>query len=167
MGDTGNIPSLPSTVDLEGGAAPEGDPLELMQKIAREAIDSVNKNAIADNAQKLNFKKSVLKKLKKNVTAFEEIDKKFEAKKLEEAATATEEEKAKEEEDPFADIFGDESAEQDESTQEKMKIAQGFVSEIKMYKEKFLKDIRVKKESMQKQSDEKELENLLGKLNNV
>ncbi|MFC1810807.1 hypothetical protein ACFLZH_04875 [Patescibacteria group bacterium] len=166
MGDTGNIPSLPSTVDLEGGAAPEGDPLELMQKTAREAIDSVNKNAIADDAQKLSFKKSVLKKLKTNVTAFEEIDKKFEAKKAEEAAT-TEGEAKEEEEDPFADIFGDEGAEQDESTQEKMKIAQGFVSEIKMYKEKFLKDIRIKKEVIQKQSDEKELENLLGKLNNV
>jgi len=166
MADAGNLPGLPSTVDLTGGAAVEGDPLELMQKTAREAIDSVNKNAIVGDIQKVSFKKDVLKKLKVHITEFEEIDKKYAAKKAEEEAAGTEEVEEKEE-DPFADIFGDEGAQPDESTQEKMTIAQGFISEIKMYKEKFLKDIRVKKESMQKQTDEKELENLLGKLNNV
>jgi len=162
-----DLPGLPSTVDLGGGASIEGDPLEFMQKTAREAIDSVSKNAIVDETSKLTFKKKVLADLKVNIDKMTKIDEEFAAKKAEEEANKPEGEETAEEEDPFADIFGEEEAPPDESTQEKSKIASAFVSNLKLFKEKFLRDIRIKKETMQKQKDEKELKNLLGKLDTI
>ena len=51
-----DLPGLPSTVDL-GGVGPqvEGDPLEFMQKHAREAIDSIKKNVICNENEKVEF----------------------------------------------------------------------------------------------------------------
>lgn len=168
MPDETNLPGLPATVDLGAPAATiEGDPLAFMQTAAREAIESVSKNAIVDETNKLKFKTKVLSDLKIGIDKMTEIDKKFEAKKAEEEANKPEGEGG-EEEDPFADIFGgEEGAAPDESTQEKTKVAGEFVSALKMYKEQFLKKIRVKKESMQKQKDEKALQNLLGKLDTI
>lgn len=163
-----DLPGLPSTVDLGGGTSIEGDPLEFMQKTAREAIDSVSNNAIVDEANKLAFKKKVLADLKVNIDKMTKIDEQAAAKKAEEdAAKAESGEETAEEEDPFADIFGEEEAPPDETTQEKSKIASAFVSSLKLFKEKFLRDIRIKKETMQKQKDEKELKNLLGKLDTI
>ncbi len=166
MPDETNLPGLPSTVDLGAPTATiEGDPLAFMQKTARDAIESISKNAIVDEPNKLNFKKKVLEDLKVGIDAMTEIDKKFEAKKAEEETKKPESDAV--EEDPFSDIFGEEGAAPDESVHEKTKIAQDFVSALKMYKEQFLKKIRVKKESMQKQKDEQELQNLLGKLDTI
>jgi hypothetical protein len=164
-----DLPGLPSTVDL-GGAGPqvEGDPLEFMQKHAREAIDSIKKNVICNENEKVEFKKYVLKKLKNNITKFNEIDKKNAVAKAEEEKAAEGEEGAEAEEDPFADIFGDSGgAEADPSTQEKMTIASKFASEIKMFKEKFIKKVRVKKEQMAQKEDEKKMEDILGQLNQM
>lgn len=160
-----DMPGLPSTVDL-GGAGPqvEGDPLEFMQKHAREVIDAIKKNAICNDNEKIEFKKYVLKKLKTNITKFNEIDKKNAAIKAEEDQANDGEEV---EEDPFADIFGDSEAEADPSTQEKMNIASKFASEIKMFKEKFLKKVRIKKEQMAQKEDEKKMEDILGQLNQI
>lgn len=162
-----DLPGLPSTVDL-GGAGPqvEGDPFEFMQQNAREAIEAINKNAICNDNEKVEFKKYVLKKLKVNKEKFDEIDKKNAAAKAEEDKSKEGEEGA-EEEDPFADIFGDTASEDDPSIQEKMTIASKFVSEIKMFKEKFLKKVRIKKEQMEQKEDEKRMEDILGKLNQI
>lgn len=164
-----DIPGLPSTVDL-GGAGPqvEGDPLEFMQKHARDIIASVNKNAICSENEKIEFKKYILKKLKTNIDKFTEIDEKNAAAKVDETAEVTEGSEAPaEEEDPFADIFGDTEAENDPSVQEKMTIASGFASEIKLFKEKFLKKVRVKKEQLSHKEDEKKMEDILGQLNQI
>lgn len=167
MADTGaNLPTLPSTVDLGGAPQIEGDPLEFMQKIARETIDSVNKNAIVNDAGRIEFKKMVLKKLKSNIDLFTEIDQKYAAQKEEKVKAEGEEGAA--EEDPFADIFGDSAAaETDESTKEKMEIAGTFASEVKLYKEKFLRNARINKEQKQLQNDEKKMEQILGQLDNM
>lgn len=166
--DESNLPGLPATVNLGAPSTTiEGDPLSFMQTAAREAIDSVSKNTIVDEPHKLNFKKKVLSDLKVGIDKMKEIDKQAEAKKAEEEANKPKQE-GTDKEDPFADIFGeDEGAAPDESTQKKMKIAQDFVSNLKLYKEKFLKDIRIKKESMQRKKDEQKLENLLGKLDSI
>jgi hypothetical protein len=166
MSDETNLPGLPSTVDLGAPAATiEGDPLAFMQKAARDAIESISKNAIVDEPNKLEFKKRILNNLKVSIDKMTEIDNKFAAKKAEEEANKPEGEAA--EEDPFSDIFGEEGSAPDESVQEKTKVAQEFVSNLKLFKEQFLRNIRIKKETMQKQKDEKELENLLGKLNTI
>ncbi len=165
MADSTSLPSLPSTVDLAGGPAVQGDPLEIMQTSAREAIDSVSKNTLPNEEEKIEFKKYVLKKLQENIKKFEELDAQAAQKAQEEAAKA--EAEGPKEEDPFADIFKEESAEQDETTQEKMKIAQQFISTIKMMKEKFLKQIRVKREKQQAEADETKMEEILGKLNEI
>ena len=160
------MPGLPSTVDLGGGPQVEGDPLEFMQKHAREAIESINKNVICNDNEKIEFKKYVLKKLKQNKTKFDEIDAKNAAAKAEENKANEGKEEA--EEDPFADIFGDAGgAEADPSAQEKMQIASKFASEIKMFKEKFIKKVRVKKEQMAQKEDEKKMEDILGQLNQM
>lgn len=162
-----DLPGLPSTVDL-GGVGPqvEGDPLEFMQKHARDVIASVNKNAICSENEKIEFKKYILKKLKTNIDKFTEIDKKNAAAKAD-AAAETAEGAAEEEEDPFADIFGESEDEADPSTQEKMTMASKFASEVKMFKEKFLKKVRVKKEQLSHKEDEKKLEDILGQLNQI
>lgn len=164
-----DLPSLPSTVDL-GGAGPqvEGDPLEFMQKHARDVIASVKKNAICSDNEKMEFKKYILKKLKQNIDKFAEIDKKNAAVKAEEkAAAASDGEAEQEEEDPFADIFGDSEAESDPSVQEKMSIASKFASEVKLFKEKYIKKVRIKKEQRAQKEDEKTMEDILGQLNQI
>ena len=171
MADVTGLPSMPTTVNLGEGAAPQGDPLELMQGTAREAINSVSKNILPNDKEKLEFKKYVLKKLKKNIDKFNELDAKV-AKKAEEETTKADEESDskgdKKEEDPFADIFDEEGDDKpDETTQEKAKIAQEFVSGLKMSKEKFLKEVRIKREKQQAKVDEKNMEEILGKLDEV
>lgn len=160
------MPGLPSTVDLTGGAQVEGDPLEFMQKHAREVIGAIAKNAICNDNEKVEFKKYILKKLKTNITKFEELDKKNAAQKAEEEK-AQGDEAVEAEEDPFADIFGDTEAAADPSTQEKMTIASTFATEIKLFKEKFLKKIRLKKEQIAQKEDEKKMEDILGQLNQM
>ncbi len=168
MAEGSNLPGLPSTVDMGGAGSPiQGDPLEFMQTKAREAIESINNNPIIDGPNKLKFKKKVLKDLKTAIDRMNEIDKKYEAQKVEEEETAGTEGGAPEEEDPFADIFGEETEEPDEATKEKNEIAREFEYNLKMYKENFIREIRIKKEQMQKQKDQKKLQNLLGKLNNI
>jgi hypothetical protein len=164
MADTTNLPEMTQTVDLGGGAQIEGDPLEFMRQVARENIESVNNNPIVVQKDKIEFKKYVLSKLKIQITKFEEIDKRIEEEK---AAKEEESEGEETEEDAFADIFADESGENDESMQEKMTIAQKFASDIKIYKTKFLKDIRISREQAEQKKEEKKLKAILEQLNNV
>ena len=51
--------------------------------------------------------------------------------------------------------------------QEKMKIAQTFVSDIKITKEKFLKEVRIKREKQQVEMDANKMQEILGKLDEV
>ena len=161
MADAAGLPSLPPTVNLAGeDQAITGDPLAYIQQVAREAIESVNKNQIVNNAEKILFKRYVLKKVKRIITQFKKIDEKY--------AKPKEEENLEEgdEKDPFADIFAEEAG-GDEATKEKTGIATKFVSEIKIHKEMYLKKIRVKREKQEKESDEKKMEAILGKLNKI
>jgi len=167
MGDTTSLPSLPSTVDLTGGATLQGDPLEIMRNSAREAIDSVGKNAITKEDEKIEFKKYVLKKLQDNIKKFEELDAQAAKKAQEEEAAKASEESTKKEEDPFADIFKTDEEKQDETTKEKIIIAQGFISDLKRIREKFLKQVRVKREKQEQKTDENKMEEILGKLNEI
>lgn len=167
MADTAGLPSMPSTVDLAGGEAPQGDPLEIMRETARQTIDSVTKNSLPNEKEKVEFKKYVLKKLQVNIKKFEDLDAQAAQKAEEEAANNENKEEMAEEEDPFADIFGEEEGTPDETTQEKMKIAQSFVSELKITKEKYLKQIRIKREKQQEKADEKNMEQILDKLDEV
>lgn len=164
MAEAGGLPSMPSTVDLSGGQPAQGDPLELMRNTARENIESVNHNSLPNEKEKVEFKKYVLKKLKEAITKFDELDAQAEQKAQEEEENA---DKKDVEEDPFADIFGEEDGQVDESMQEKMKIAQEFVGEIKLTKEKYLKDVRIKREKEQSKEDEKNMQEILGKLDEV
>lgn len=164
MAEAGGLPSMPSTVDLSGGQPAQGDPLELMRNTARENIESVNHNSLPNEKEKVEFKKYVLKKLKEAITKFDELEAQAEQKAQEEEENA---DKKDVEEDPFADIFGEEDGQVDESMQEKMKIAQEFVGEIKLTKEKYLKDVRIKREKEQSKEDEKNMQEILGKLDEV
>ena len=166
MGDTTSLPSLPSTVDLTGGATLQGDPLEIMRNSAREAIDSVGKNAITKEDEKIEFKKYVLKKLQDNIKKFEELDVQA-AKKAQEEEAAKASEGVKTEEDPFADIFKTDEEKQDETTKEKIIIAQDFISDLNRTREKFLKQVRVKREKQEQKTNENKMEEILGKLNEV
>lgn len=166
MADTTSLPSLPSTVDLTGGATLQGDPLEIMRNSAREAIDSVDKNALSNDNEKIEFKKYVLKKLQDNIKKFGELDVQA-AKKAQEEAEKKEAEGVKPEEDPFADIFKTDEEKQDETTREKIAIAQGFISDLNRTREKFLKQVRVKREKQAQKTDENKMEEILGKLNEV
>lgn len=165
MAEAGGLPSMPSTVDLSGGQPVQGDPLELMRNTARETIESINNNPLPNEKEKVEFKKYVLKKLKEAITKFDELDAQAE-KKAQEAEKNPDDENA-EEEDPFADIFGEEDGQVDESMQEKNKIAKGFVSELKLTKEKYLKDVRIKRENEQAKEDKNKLQEILGKLDDV
>lgn len=165
MANTANLPSLPSTVDLSGAPALQGDPLEIMRSSAREMIESISKNILPNENEKIEFKKYILKKLQENIKKFEELDAQAAQKAQEEAAKAAEE--GSKEEDPFADIFKTDEEKQDETTKEKMKIAQKFVSETKITKEKFLKQVRVKREQQEQKTDETKMEEILGKLNQI
>jgi hypothetical protein len=168
MAEATGLPSLPQTVGLAGGGEIQGDPLEYMRAKAREYIEIVNKNPITKENEKVEFKKYVLKKLQTNIDKFEEIDNKYaQTQKEEEEKLAGEDEAASEEEDPFADIFGSEEQEPDEAMQEKIKLAQGFDDHIDLYKTKFLKKIRVRREKEAKQVEEKKMEQILKKLENV
>lgn len=168
------LPSLPTTVDLGGPPPIEGDPLAFMQKVAREAIEMVNKNKIVNPKEKLEFKQHLLKLLKENIIKFKKIDKKAAAEAAAEAEAAKakavpeeeEEELTTEEKDPFADIFGEEEGgeEVDAATQEKTTIAQKFVSNIKIYKEQFLKKVRISREKEEKITEEKKMEEILAQL---
>jgi hypothetical protein len=162
MADVSGLPSLAPTVDLGGGPQIEGDSLEAMRKAARTNINLVNKNTIVKKEEKLAFKREVLKRLKNNMGKFDAIDKKYAAQKATEPVI--EEEETPEEEDPFADIFGSE-APTDESVQEKMTIAQQFISNLKLYKTEFLKQIRLKREQAAKKQEEKKMEEILAQLN--
>jgi len=166
MTDTSGLPSMPTTVDLAGAGDLQGDPLELMRKTARETIKSVNRNALPNEKEKVEFKKYVLKKLKTNIDQFDKLDFQV-AEKTEKEVADGESKGEKAEEDPFADIFNDEEGEQDETTQEKMKIAQTFISDLKITKEKFLKKVRIKREKQQQKADESKMEEILGKLDKV
>jgi len=164
MADTA-LPALPTTVALDGASAPiEGDPLEFMRTKAREHIDSVEKNKIVDETSLKEFKTFVLTKLKDNITKFEELDKADQAKKDEEAKAKT----GKEEEfkDPFADIFKDESK-PDETAQQKGQIAGQFATEIKSYKETFIKRLLKEHESKAQEADVKKLDDILNRLNTI
>lgn len=165
MAEAGGLPSMPSTVDFSGGQPVQGDPLELMRNTARETIERVNHNPLPNEKEKIEFKKYVLKKLKEAITKFDELDAQAE-QKAQEAEKNTDKENV-EEEDPFADIFGEEDGQVDESMQEKNKIAQEFVSELKLTKEKYLKDIRMKREKEQAKEDKDKLQEILGKLDEV
>jgi len=167
MADTTGLPSMPSTVDLGEGEAPQGDPLEVMRSAARKNIESVSKNSLPNEKEKIEFKKYVLKKLKQNITKFDELDAQAAEKAEENVEEDSEEKEEKTEEDPFADIFGEEEGEQDEIMQEKMKIAQTFVSDIKITKEKFLKEVRIKREKQQAEMDANKMQEILGKLDEV
>lgn len=164
MADTAGLPSMPSTVDMAGGeGAPQGDPLEIMRGAAKQNIESVNNKSLPNEKEKVEFKKYVLKKLQGNMVKFDKLDAEA-AKKAEEEAVNSETEENTEEEDPFADIFGEEEEAPDETTQEKMTIAQGFISDLKQTKEKFLKQVRLKREKQQAATDAKNMEAILGKL---
>ncbi|MBD3156855.1 hypothetical protein GF369_03430 [Candidatus Peregrinibacteria bacterium] len=165
MAEAGGLPSMPSTVNLSGGQPVQGDPLELMRNTARETIESVNGNPLPNDKEKIEFKKYVLKKLKEAITKFDELDAQAEQKAQE--AKENPDDKSVEEEDPFADIFGEEDGQVDESMQEKNKIAQEFVSELKLTKEKYLKDVRIKRENEQAKEDKNKLQEILGKLDDV
>ena len=165
MADVTGLPSMPTTVNLDGGDLLQGDPLELMRAEARKSIDSVNKNALPNEKEKIEFKKYVLKKLQGNIKKFEEIDADASAQKQDNQNDVGEGES--QEEDPFADIFNEEEAGADETMQEKMKVAQEFISDLKIAKEKFLKEVRIKREKEQAQKDENKLKEILGKLNEV
>jgi len=174
MAEEGNLPSLPVTVDVTGNMMPTdmGDPLEFMRQVARKYIDGMEKNRIPSDAEKLEFKKWVLHKLKKNITKFEEIDTKAAAKTAEEKAKKVAEDDGEEnpdsEEDPFADIFADdEEKASDEFAIEKVKIATKFEKNLKEQKEKFLKNIRVNREKASQKVDEENLEDILKQLNTV
>lgn len=169
MGDESGLPGLSQTVDLGGGPKIEGNPLEFIRQKARENIALVNKNKITSEEEKLAFKREVLKRLQVVITEFEEIDKKYAAQKAAEPSTESGEESAEggekaAEEDPFADIFGPDVP-VDESAEEKMPIAQKFVSNLKMYKVEFLKQVRVQREQSAKQQDAKKMEEILAQLN--
>ncbi|MBU1446566.1 hypothetical protein KKD70_04880 [Patescibacteria group bacterium] len=172
MAETGNLPSLPTMVSLDENAVPAdmGDPLEFMRKVARQYIDAVMLNQIPNENEKIEFKKLVLSKLKINIAKFEEIDvraaKKAEEKEAAKAAEEASKNEEAEDEDPFADIFADdkENAEPDEFAQEKVKIATQFTKDLKAYKEKFLKDIRINREHASKRAEEEKLENILEQL---
>lgn len=168
MADTAGLPSMPSTVDLAGGGeGAQGDPLEIMRNAARKTIESVNKNSLPNEKEKVEFKKYVLKRLQGNMVKFDKLDAKAAEKAQEEAANSESEEAKTEEEDPFADIFGEKEESQDETTQEKMKIAQTFISNIKQTKEKFLKQVRIKREKQQAKTDANKMQEILGKLDEV
>lgn len=156
-----NLPSLPPTVNFGGTAAGvQGDPLEYMRKQAREHIEIVNKNLITKENEKVEFKKYVLRKLKENIAKFEEIDKKYTEKKADE-------QEEKEEDDPFAGIFGSDTSKPDEATQEKMKIAGEFESHLKLYRTEYLKKVRIRREKEAKKEEEAKMEQILSKLENV
>ena len=68
MADTAGLPSMPSTVDMAGGGeGAQGDPLEIMRSAAKHNINSVNKNSLPNEKEKVEFKKYVLKKLQNNI----------------------------------------------------------------------------------------------------
>jgi hypothetical protein len=165
MADTAGLPSMPSTADMAGGGeGAQGDPLAIMRGAAKQNIESVNKNSLPNDKEKIEFKKYVLKKLQSNINKFTELDTQAAQKAEKEAATAETDEAKTEEEDPFADIFGEEEGEQDETNEEKMKIVQEFISDLKITKEKFLKEVRIKREKQQAKTDEKNMKEILGKL---
>lgn len=148
----------------------EGDPLELMRANAREHIEAMDKNKALTDNEKKEFKKYVLAKLDENIKKFAKIDTDTAAKKAEEESKkanetdAAGEEKAAEE-DPFADIFKEETP--DETLQEKQKIAGEFMLDIKTHRETYLKSCLKKHEQMEKKSDEKQLDNILDQLHQI
>jgi hypothetical protein len=165
MADIAQLPTLPQTVALEG-AQLEGDPLEYIRAKARENIETVEKNPVIKEPEKLEFKKYVLSGLDEYIKKFKEIDDKYAAQKAEEEAKKSAEEKdLAKEEDPFADIFKDEPDKPDEATQEKLKLASEFALNTKNYREKYLKDLIKANEHKSKQNEEEKLNDILGKLN--
>lgn len=171
MADTAGLPSMPSTVDLAGGTGDvQGDPLEAMREAARQNIESVEHNVLPNENEKIEFKKYVLEKLKNNIDKFTELDKKVAEEKAKENTKEPkdgDEEKGSDEEDPFADIFDEEGEKPDETMQEKMQIAQKFIAGLKITKEKYLKQVRIKREKQQAKADEKNMEEILSKLDEV
>ena len=166
MADIAQIPTLPQTVALEG-AQIEGDPLEFIRAKSKENIESVDKNPVAKEQEKIEFKKYVLEKLEENIKIFKEIDDKAAIKKDEEEKKKKAEGVPADEADPFADIFKDDSAEPDEAMQEKQKLASAFAINLKNYKEKYLKDLIKANEHHSKKNDEAKLDDILGKLNAI
>lgn len=158
--DTGFLPPVTQTVDM-GGAGEEvaGDPLELMQEKARNAIDFINKKDINDQEKK-KFKVQVLKKIKVAIDELNKID-----KEKEEAQGAAAEEEA-EVEDSLDDLFED-PLEPDEYMQRKMKVAKNFIGELKIFKDKFLKGLIKLKEKAFEKAEKKAEEDILKQLENM
>lgn len=154
------LPPVTQTVNMGLDDQQIEDPLAYMQQFAREMIESVNKHSIVNAKEKKDFKTYVLKAIKVAIDEMKVIDAEKEKADAEKAKEETPEE------DELDSLFEDTEAE-DEYLSRKKVIAAKFVYDLKIYKSKFLNEVRKKREHSHEKKEAKLEEEILKQLEKV